>query len=182
MFVSGFFSITYWAAITLTNSYMSWFLNIITLTISYFHVVEHVREQLVLPLQNSRPSETAVAIYLFISGKKLAFWQLVAVDMGQKTMQSGKKRRKITKINPKSKEKFALSERIIFWLPSFFPGMLSIYIFNILRIYLHFYVFMFHLSIYLFNHLCHMYICMYVSIYLSICSAHSLTLDFDPTC
>ena len=30
-----------------------------------------------------------------------------------------KKRRKIAKINPKSKEKFALSARIIFWLPSF---------------------------------------------------------------
>ena len=49
-----------------------------------------------------------------IPGKKSASWQLVAVLMGQKTMQSGKKRRKIAKINPKSKEKFALSARIFF--------------------------------------------------------------------
>ena len=45
-------------------------------------------------------------------------------------MQSGKKRRKIAKINPKSKEKFALSARISFWSPSFlkfFPGMVGIY-------------------------------------------------------
>ena len=50
-----------------------------------------------------------------ISGKKLASWQLVAVVMRLKTMQSGEKRLKIAKINPKSKEKFALSARKIFW-------------------------------------------------------------------
>ena len=38
---------------------------------------------------------------LIIPEKKSASWQLVAVVMGQKTMQSGKKRRKIAKINPK---------------------------------------------------------------------------------
>ena len=47
-------------------------------------------------------------IYVYIiPGKKVASWQLVAVVMGLKTMQSGKKRRKIAKINPKSKEKIA---------------------------------------------------------------------------
>ena len=39
-----------------------------------------------------------------IPGKKSAFWQLVAVVIEPKTMQSGKKRRKISQ---KSKEKFA---------------------------------------------------------------------------
>ena len=42
-----------------------------------------------------------------IPGKKSASWQLVSVVIGLKTMQSGKKERKIAKINPKSKEKFA---------------------------------------------------------------------------
>ena len=66
-----------------------------------------------------------------IHGEKSASWQLVAVVVGLKTMQSGKKRRQIAKINPKSKKKFALSARIFFWFPSFlkfFPGMIYIYI------------------------------------------------------
>ena len=44
-------------------------------------------------------------------------------------MESGKKRRKIAKINPKSKEKFALSARIIFWLRSFLIFFPSIYVY-----------------------------------------------------
>ena len=69
-----------------------------------------------------------MAVYI-IPGIKSPSWQLVAVVMGIKTMQSGKKRRKIAKINSKSKENFALSARIIFWLPSFlkfFPSMVHI--------------------------------------------------------
>ena len=42
-----------------------------------------------------------------IHGEKSASWQLVAVVVGLKTMQSGKKRCKIDKIKPKAKEKFA---------------------------------------------------------------------------
>ena len=63
-----------------------------------------------------------------IPGKKSASKQLV---IGLKTMQSSKKRCKTAKINPKSKETFALSARLIFWLPSFlkfFPGMMYIHI------------------------------------------------------
>ena len=36
-------------------------------------------------------------------GKRSASWQLFAVVMGLKTMQSGKKRRKMAKTNPKEK-------------------------------------------------------------------------------
>ena len=68
-------------------------------------------------------------IYKYISpGRKSASWQLAAVVMGLKTMQRGKKRSRIVKINPKSKEKFTSSPRI-FWLQSFlnfFPGMIHI--------------------------------------------------------
>ena len=53
--------------------------------------------------------------------------------MGQKRRKAAKKRRKIAKISPKSKEKFGLT-CLIFWLPSllkFCPGMIYIYIYII---------------------------------------------------
>ena len=69
-----------------------------------------------------------------------AFLQLVAVVMGQKAMQSGKKRRKISKISPKSGGNFTLSARIIFWLPSFlkiFPGMMCVCVYVCARVCMH---------------------------------------------
>ena len=39
-------------------------------------------------------------ILYIIPGKDSASWQLIAVVMGLKTMQSGKKQRNIAKINP----------------------------------------------------------------------------------
>ena len=65
-------------------------------------------------------------------------WQIVGVlatgcrpYYGPKTVQGGKKRRKIAKINPKSKEKLP-KRQVNIWLPSyllkFLPGVVYIYV------------------------------------------------------
>ena len=73
-----------------------------------------------LSINNIDNKEKKIYTYMnIIPGKKSASWQLVAIVMGLKTMQSGEKRRKTALFNPKSKEKFVFSSRIIFWFPSF---------------------------------------------------------------
>ena len=70
-------------------------------------------------------------------------------------MQSDKKRRKIAKINTKSKEKFAFSARIIFGyrrIGNFFPGMIYIiYVYTYIYIYICVYFTIIYLCIHLQN-------------------------------
>ena len=76
-----------------------------------------------------------IYIHLYISYmKKVGILATGCRRYGVKNDARRQKRRKIAKINTKSKEKFALSARIIFWLPSFlifFSGMVHIYLFII---------------------------------------------------
>ena len=80
--------------------------------------------------QSFRPSRTLDILYIYIYIYLEKNRHSGCRRYGTKNDAKWQKPCKIAKISPKSKGKFALSARIIFWLPSFlkfFPGMMYIY-------------------------------------------------------